>query len=119
MKPSSSVLVASGFEFAAGFDDGGFAVLVAEVDAAVGVDRRGGVLAADAFFPDDVAGGGVDAVDDAVVADHVDQAVDQERRGGFGDAGLESPENVSVSVTSPVPSVRTAHSSGCIRPVTM
>ena len=81
---------------AAGFDERRVAVLIAEVELAVAIDRRGGEFAADPLAPHDFARGSVDRRGDAVVAEHVDQAVDQNRRGRLGDVLRESPDDVRI-----------------------
>ena len=94
------------------------AVLVEEVEAAVGEDRRRGEAGAEALLPADGAGSRVEARRDAVVGDDVELVADEERRRRQRRAARQRPGDMRF-VTSPLPSGRTASSDGCWKPVVM
>src|SRR5579872_5317688 len=74
-------------ELSGGGDDRGLAFLTEEVKASLRKQRGGGVVAADALVPDDLAGGGVPAGGDtAVVLDGEEEAVVEGEGRLFGDA---------------------------------
>ena len=80
--------------FFGGRDDGAFAFLAEEINAAIGGDGRSGMVAADAMLPMGLAGFGVEAGGDTVVANHVDLIGGDDGRGGKRDGARVGPDDV-------------------------
>ena len=100
------------FELAAGFDDRRFAVLVAEVDAAVCVDGRCGERAADAFLPD---GSPLAASMQLTMPSSLTMKIRPSTNTGeavFATRDLSRHSTASDSVRLPLVPRRIAHSSG-------
>lgn len=83
-------------QFASGTKDGCGSRFVEQINAAVGVNRRGGVSTLEAFFPDHFAGLGFEAGGNAAAVDEVQQAIHQQRRTALRHAARFSPCNVRV-----------------------
>ena len=63
---------------------------------AVGIDRRGGEIAAEAVLPEGRAFDCIEAGGDAAVADHEDSIAEQDRRGARGDRLVEFPSDLAI-----------------------
>jgi hypothetical protein len=92
-------------ELRAGLDEGDLTLFGGKVDVTVGIDGRGGMIAADAFLPDDLARVGPKALSDAARCDAVQVWPQMEHRGDHGDTPRLFPRDVGRGdITAPAQS---------------